>query len=98
MEELLRALGRKRPRRVGLTVPPFLLPALEQLKDQCQDADMYLSGRQRIGNDGVILSAMTWLLAQKESDQFDIVKKGYGELKSKIVPPTPAPAGAATTS
>lgn len=89
---------RKRPKRVGLTVPPFLLPALEQLKDHCQDADMYLSTRQRIGNDGVILSALTWLLTQPESYQFEIIQKGYGEYKSKsaMLPASHATAPAGT--
>ncbi len=78
---------KRRAKRVGLTVPPFLLPALEQLKENCQEADMYLSTRQRIGNDGVILSAVTWLLQQPISSQFDIVQKGFAEFKSKATPP-----------
>ena len=78
---------KRRSKRVGLTVPPFLLSALEQLKENCQDADMYLSTRQRIGSDGVILSAVTWLLQQPETLQFEIVQKGFAEFKSKTAPP-----------
>lgn len=80
------SVTKRRPKRVGLTVPPFLLPALEHLKENCQEADMYLSTRQRIGNDGVILSAVTWLLQQPISSQFEIVQKGFAEFKAKATP------------
>lgn len=79
-------IRQRQPRRVNVNIPPSMLHEFDLVKDACQEAGMSLSKRQRIGSDGVILSVLTWLLAQPDAVRVEVIKKGYSELKSKLVP------------
>jgi|688.fasta_scaffold11021_11 hypothetical protein len=68
----------RRPRFVSLVMPAEVWPILEDIKDECQNRDMHLSERQRIGRDGVILALLAATLTLPEEQVMELVVKGVG--------------------
>ena len=57
-------------------MPAEVWPTLELIKDECQNRDMHLSERQRIGRDGVILALLASVLTLPEKEIMEMVEKG----------------------
>ena len=66
----------RRPRFVSLVMPAEVWPILEDIKDECQNRDMHLSERQRIGRDGVILALLAAVLAKPADEVMKMVEQG----------------------
>lgn len=70
-----------RPKFVSVKIPREIGDALDSIKDVCQSEDVYLSERQLVGRNGVVLAALANLTLMPEDDQFDFVMKGIKRLK-----------------
>lgn len=70
-----------RPRFVSIKMPREISDVVDNLKELCQNDGVYLSERQLVGRNGVVLAVMANLTTMPEDVQYEFVMKGVERLK-----------------
>ena len=72
-----------RPKYVTCVLPPSMSVPLENLKNDLQNKNVSLTGRQVVGRDSVAMAALAYLLSQTEEEQERMVMVGIDIIRKK---------------